>query len=100
MSQRQRQRRSRVHQSTQTEDIYFADLANPKQRQHSCPELNGDGYYHEKDQLYERLLKAEEVYFTLFCFEISSLDWYIRFLAIVLLIRSQKLTLIRDSFGH
>lgn len=52
----QRQRRTRVNQSTQTEEIYF------QQAMRNQCELNGDGeYYEEQAQLYERLLKAEEV---------------------------------------
>ncbi|KAL5009235.1 hypothetical protein ScPMuIL_014816 [Solemya velum] len=51
----QRQRRTRVNQSTQTEEIYF------QQAMRNQCELNGDGeYYEEQAQLYERLLKAEE----------------------------------------
>ncbi|XP_021373157.1 ras guanyl-releasing protein 3-like isoform X2 [Mizuhopecten yessoensis] len=51
----QRQKRNRVHQGTQTEEIYFMDY------QMRNSHMNGDGeYYEEQGQLYDRLLKAEE----------------------------------------
>ena len=48
----QRQKKTRVHQGTQTEEIYFSDYGH----------MNGEGeYYDEHSTLYTRLLKAEEV---------------------------------------
>lgn len=55
----QRQKRNRVHQGTQTEEIYFSDYHNSRL---AHLQMNGEGeYYEEQGQLYERLLKAEEV---------------------------------------
>ncbi|KAJ8308168.1 hypothetical protein KUTeg_013042 [Tegillarca granosa] len=54
----QRQKRNRVHQGTQTEEIYFSDYHNSRL---AHLQMNGEGeYYEEQGQLYERLLKAEE----------------------------------------
>lgn len=49
----QRQKRTRVHRGTQTEECYFVDPLPG--------ELGEDGDYRE---LHERLLKAEEVWFS------------------------------------
>ena len=49
----QRQKRTRVHRGTQTEEQYFQD---PLPR-----ELNGEGEYYGDRGTQERLLKAEEV---------------------------------------
>ena len=49
----QRQKRTRVHRGTQTEEIYFMD---PLPR-----ELTEDSEYYGGRELHERLLKAEEV---------------------------------------
>lgn len=48
----QRQKKTRVHQGTQTEEIYFSDYG----------QMNGEGeFYDEHNTLYTRLLKTEEV---------------------------------------
>ncbi|XP_052105523.1 ras guanyl-releasing protein 3-like isoform X1 [Mytilus californianus] len=47
----QRQKKTRVHQGTQTEEIYFSDYG----------QMNGEGeFYDEHNTLYTRLLKTEE----------------------------------------
>ena len=49
----QRQKRTRVHRGTQTEEMYFVDPLPH--------ELTEDGEYYGGRELHERLLKAEEV---------------------------------------